>query len=279
MQISAAALNVNFSSVVKRDKSDIQDKLREREREQKLREVEDKRIAELQKMIQQVSDTDMDSEIKEAKIDTLSSQIEQIHKARAEREKLAAEQEVQRRQQEQEKRAQEQEKANKENNILPEDEEAALVREDTEGMVKLAVSFDGIQRYKQTKANMSAEAEQLRQDIENDTGLKQVGLDVTLKVKVGYELDHHFKNRNLAKLEQGIASLEGSINSEVGKLNRVTDDWAEDRQDITERVAEEKDDEKDKAVGGDEKTDNAAEAETAEETTNSEADEKELSEA
>jgi hypothetical protein len=237
MQISAASLNVKFSTAPAGKKNDMLEQMREREREMKLRENEDKRIAELQKRITEVADsTELDAESKEMKIESLADQIQQIHEARAERERMAMEREVQRRQQERDENLREQEKAGNAKNPTPEEAEAALVKEDIEGMVKLAVSFDGIHRLKQTRANRAAEAERLRQDIGNDTGLMQIGRDITIKTKGMHEFEHHFRNRNLAKLEQGIAALDDAVNREVGRLNRSTGEWAEDRLEITART-------------------------------------------
>jgi hypothetical protein len=237
VQISAASLNVRFSTAVPGKKDDIQERMREREREQKLRESEDKRIAELQKRMTEIAGNgELDAESKQIKLESLSKQIQQIHEARAEREKLAMEREVQKRQQEREEKNRELEKAGNANDAQPKDKEAALIREDISGMVKLAVSFDGIHRFKQVKANMAAEAEQLRQNIENDTGLMQIGLDVTIKTKGSHEFTNHFKNRNLAKLNQGIAALDDAINQEIGKLNRSTDEWVEDRLEINKQA-------------------------------------------
>ncbi len=218
------------------------------EREMKIRENENKRLEKLQAQIVKVADSQLSQELKDAKIEGISLQIEAIYKNRAEREVLAAEREMEERKKEQEEKIREQEKANAKMkaNAPDADSETALRKEDVSGMVKMAVSADGIRKLEQTKALRQAEATRLKQDIENDTGLIQIGHDVTLKVqmKVG-DFPNSFRERNLAKLNEGILNLESAVNNEIGRMNRTAENWAEDKEDIVRDVKEDEREEED----------------------------------
>jgi hypothetical protein len=203
----------------------IQYQAQAKEREMKMREYEEKRIQILQKQIDEIYGSEIDEDLKKAKIAFLSNMIAQIYENRAKREAdaMAREadalaREAEKFQREMEEKMREREKANEHKRDADTDE--TVRREDTRQMAAFITSNESVKQYGRIKAGMTAEASQLKRDIDNDYGYEQIGLYLTIRVKRGYDNLNDFKNQQLMKLSKGIAGLNAAIYAKISGMYR-----------------------------------------------------------
>ena len=211
-----------------------QQRVAEREREQRIRETEDERIQILSDKIALVAaDQDLDYEQRRVRVSMLTNQIKQIHVARAEREELAAEREVLRQQQllaerqrEQEELAEEQRANNVANTGSEEELQQLQASESIRNLTMMSARIDHISALNTTRTRLEAEANHLEQAIRDDEGFVVIRTprghshDVTtITVPTGHEGDD-FRQSQLSRLNEGISRLEVAVAQQVGSLYR-----------------------------------------------------------
>jgi len=221
----------------------------EHEREQRLREAENKRIQGLNDQIsfvkQEISEIHADKTLdvetranrlmsRGFELSSLSEQIARIHKDRIEREQLALERELTRMQQEVEERAREQEEKAAESrlNNSTEDLESFQQRETIRSLTIMSARIDSIQGMEQSRARLASEANQLEKAIDSGNSARPMPIETgetstnvaygfsTVMVNAGRVNPNDFRNSHLQKLNTNIARLDTAILTQVGAMYR-----------------------------------------------------------
>ena len=207
----------------RRHRNHLNDRIAEREREQRIREAENIRIQRIQDEISHVRDSDMSHELKSLHISMLNDQIGQIHVDRAEREQLAMERELMRKQQEIEERQREREEAAAEQrleNNRHESAEELMFRENIRGLTAVSTRLDHINLLSRTRASLASEANMVEQAIGNTERPMVTGTGTTVMVRAGHETPNDFRHNNLRALNAGISRLDTAVANHVGALYR-----------------------------------------------------------
>jgi hypothetical protein len=220
----------------------MQERMAAHGREMKMRESEDKRIANLNEEIFRVQTSDMAEDVKNLTISMLEEQITAIFMVRAEREQLAIERELQRQQQEMDERMRERERAaqgarneNKTEEELEEEAERSTVR----NLTNIGTRLENIGALQRTRASMSAEATRLRGEADFDNCRMRRANEAIIADVIRSNLESggppmepsflfsgnplstdKFKGRHLQNLEVGISRLSSNINNQIGAMYR-----------------------------------------------------------
>jgi len=212
----------------------MQERIAEREREQRIRKSEDERIEVLHDKISMVmADQDIDYEQRRLRITQFTEQIKQIHSGRADREELAAEREVLRQQQllaetqrEQEEAAEEARANNVETATSEEELQQLQANEDIRSLTMMSARIDHITALNTTRTRLEAEANLLEQAIDNEEGYVKIRIPTgnfhsvhTIAVPAGRE-GNDFRQTQLSRLNEGISRLEVAVAQQVGSLYR-----------------------------------------------------------
>lgn len=199
--------------------SDVRKAHRDRN-EMKIREREDILIQKTLDRIMDIKNSDMNFDKRNNIIKSLEEEIETILTQRTDREIERQKFEMKERQAELEKERREREERFKESIPQPKNTEQALQREEIRSMVEISISLDSITTLKRSRARMKMEASNLTQEINGSP--------------TGRANPNDFRNTHLEKLERGIAGLSADIDSELGKINNNTRNWAEFRVNVTQ---------------------------------------------
>jgi hypothetical protein len=233
-QIFQNALQNNRGSASRRlQQQHMQQRVIEREREQRLREAEDTRIEVLhEKIAMVVADQDISEDQRRLRVTNLTSQITQIHTGRAEREVSAAEREVLRQQQliaerqrEQEESAEEQRTNNIENANSEEELQQQLANENIRSLTMMSARMDHITALNITRTRLESEATHLEQAAGDTEGwivtrLSNGALIPSLTTFTSEQNSDDFREAHLRRLNQGISRLEVAVAKQVGSLYR-----------------------------------------------------------
>ncbi|MCL2223407.1 MAG: hypothetical protein FWB96_00395 [Defluviitaleaceae bacterium] len=236
-----------------RQRDMMQERMAAHEREMRIREMEEKRIANIRDEIHEVENSEMGVEAINLTVTMLTEKIAEIFTQRAEREQLAIEREFQRQQQEMEERMRERERQAHENmntsNKSDEELEAAAERSQIRNMTVMGARLDTIGEMSRTRASMSAEATRLRNEADNDNTFvrrsndairafvsrsnaqdKEIayatGTPLPTPMAIGHLFtprplgDDTFRGRHFQNLNIGIARLTSGINQQIGALYR-----------------------------------------------------------
>jgi len=228
------AFNSSRGSASRRLQSQhVQERLIEREREQRIREKEDERIQVLgDKIALVLADQDMDEEQRKMRVTQFTNQIKQIHTGRAEREELAAEREILRQQQliaetqrEKEELAEEQRANNAPVANSVEEAQQLQANETIRSMTMMSARMDHISALNATRTRLQAEAELLEQATENVEGwivtrLQDGTLIPSLTTFSSSQNSDDFREVHLRNLKAGITRLETTALQQVGSLYR-----------------------------------------------------------
>ena len=229
-----ALRNNRGSSSRRMQQQHMQQRVAEREREQRIRKSEDERIEVLHDKISMVmADQGIDYEQRRLRVTQFTEQIKQIHAGRADREELAAEREVMRQQQllaetqrEQEELAEERRANNVETATSEEELQLLQANEDIRNLTMMSARIDHITALNTTRTRLEAEANLLEQAIDNDEGYVKVRIPTgnhhavhTITVPTGREGDD-FRQTQLNRLQKGISRLEVAVAQQVGSLYR-----------------------------------------------------------
>jgi hypothetical protein len=195
--INAGALRQGVLSP--RQRRHIQQREVEREREMRMRDMENKRIDQLNAEMDRVRESeDMEEYAKRLTLVSLTRQIGQIHINRQEREQLAVEREMKRQQaemeermREQEERMREQREANRPDPQTEEELQQAIANETTRGMTMISANIDNIRTLSHTRARLSAEATRL----ENEAGTSQTRQEVWSDIVYGRALTQTMRDK------------------------------------------------------------------------------------
>lgn len=235
-------------------------RLQAREREARIREAEYKLIERKKAEFAEAKEAGVDEDVLRVMRTGISQQLTDIKRARAEREALMIEQELQRKREDMEERAREIEERAEEAKIeraetvedLDEIRTAAFIR----GVVNASINKNNISALSRTRATLSAEAEQLSQDISNSFGPVKVHdlpaqfdvahlhtgpIDPIEWLPTGHMNPNDFRNRHLQGLRAGIARLDTAILGEIATLYRESQAMQEAQLRISEEEAQKED--------------------------------------
>jgi len=195
----------------------MQLRLQEKRREMQLREKENERIKLLNERMDEVrSDSNIDRDLQQIMLDSLSKQINQIHENRAEREIAAAEREMMR------KKAVIEETTQVREDMMPanEDDDEGNVM----GLTRIAAGQDRITHLKQVRAGLVAEAGHLERAIHSPNSNYTLigsghGVETTISGQRGLGAND-YRNQQLAKLNLGIVRTDAAINQAISSLYR-----------------------------------------------------------
>jgi len=231
----------------------MQLRLQEKKREMQLQEKENERIKLLtERMAEAKNNTDMDWNLRQIVLESLTNQINQIHENRAEREVLAAEREMMRQKAVLEETTQMQERpANENEDLDPQEAKEAAERDMMKGLVRLSVAQDRIATLRQTRAALAEEAGHISRAIHSEnsnyTLIGSGGNEVIIGGQTGLGADD-YRNQQLARLNMGIARTDAAINQAISSMYRDGARWQnEGLADIADRndnVQEAPDDDK-----------------------------------
>ena len=211
----------------------MQMRLQERQRELQMREKENERIKLLTERMSEVKNSDMEWNIKQNTIESLTNQINQIYKNRAEREIMTAEREMMR------QKAVVEEATQVREEVLAEAEDD----DNIQGLTRLAVTQDRISTLQQTRATLAQEAGHIERAIygENSNYIligSGHGVETIIGGQTGLGADD-YRNQQLAKLNLGIARTDAAINQAVASMYResarVQEGWLEENKEVQDR--------------------------------------------
>lgn len=151
-----------------------------------------------------------------AKLDansSMSAEMKKLKKEQIENQISEAEKQLNMLQIEEQKKAMEEQKQKDSSSNSSKTKEEKF----TEAMAFTAGKFNSIQSFKTTKAQLQFEATALETQISNDAAS-------------GYTSD--YKMSELGKLNEGIARLDGAINSSIGNINTKMEDYTEEIKNI-----------------------------------------------
>jgi len=208
----------------------MQQRVQERKMEMQLREREDARIARLESKIKEAGMSDMDFELRSRVISGLSDQINHIIEGRMEREKAAAEREMMRTKAviEETTKASEEKPTQNETEECPEEAHDRKQRDSISSLTRLAAEQDNMANLKRVRANLISEAGHIeRAMFSKNSNYVNVGIiplgngetDLLYHAQSGFGNDD-FRNRQFAKLNEGIAGLNAALKMSVSSMYR-----------------------------------------------------------
>jgi hypothetical protein len=224
----------------------IQDRIREREHEMKLREKEDERVMMLRERMGKVRDSDMDVKQKFDMLESLEGRIKQIYDNRANREEMAAERELQRQQAILEEASQMQQentpRQSEAYNTDPEKEEERQRHAEISGITRIAVAKDKINELQRTRGSLKTQAWHVKSAMSSEnSNYVKVGTipeisagevrkeaEIITNVQSGFG-NNDFRNRHLNKLNEGIVKIDAAIKYAVSDMYRESAKKQEDR--------------------------------------------------
>jgi len=253
--------NVNGASFRKattsRQQRHIQERVAEKEREMRLREMENIRIERIHEEMDRVEASDLDEEVIRLTLQSLRNQVSHIHLAREMRQQAAVEREMNRQQAEFDERMREleerrSEQAESQNNkpMTEEEIEEAMERETIRSMTLMSTRMDNIRGLSQTRASLAAKATRLEnehaesqtrqelnraalesraiqrsvQDSENGVTswatVRAAEITSAGNAKLPYNLLHGFNGTLLEGLNMGISRITAAITAEVSAMYR-----------------------------------------------------------
>jgi len=201
----------------------MQLRMQERKREMQLREKEDERIRALSEKMADVRGSDMELDLKQHVLESLTNQINQIYENREQREQMAAEQEMMR------KKAVLEEATQMRDVPMPEEEG------NIQGLTRIAVAQDRLSELQQTRASLTEQAGHLERAIHSENSNYTLvgggaGVDTIIAGQRGAG-QNDFRNQELAKLNLGIARTNAAINQAIASMYRdsakLQEDWLE----------------------------------------------------
>jgi len=211
----------------------IQQRLQDRQRELRIREREDERIALIQEEMAFIQSSDMDFELKKSKLSSLTNRIKNIYEARQDREALDAEREMMRTK----ALLEESERAEKPPNSddsqkKPEEIEEAKQRDSIMGMSLIASKQDRLNILQRTRAALKAEAGHLGRAMgsPNSNYVKigaAPGEDLVIASQSGYGNPGDFRTSQLEKLNLGISKTTAAINHTIASMYKESSNLQE----------------------------------------------------
>ena len=205
----------------------MQLRLQEKRREMQLREKENERIKLLSERMAEVkNNSDMDWNLRQSVIESLTNQINKIYENRAEREVAAAEREMLRQKAVLEEATQIRDRRPGDANEDKEPQEAreAQERDMMKGLVSLSVQQDRISTLRQTRAALAEEAGHISRAIHSEnsnyTLIGSGGGEVIIGRQSGFGNLGDYRNQQLAKLNLGIARTDAAILQAVSSMYR-----------------------------------------------------------
>ncbi|MCL2199896.1 MAG: hypothetical protein FWB80_13340 [Defluviitaleaceae bacterium] len=248
--------NQSGRTATSRRRDVMQERAAEQEREMRLREMENERIANLLEQIDitRANENELSDDVVNLTISMLNEQINQIHMNRSEREMMAIEREMLRQQSEMEERMRERERAaeqraeNQAQNKTQEELERAQERSQIKGMTSIGATLDNISTLSRTRAQLSAAATRLEGEADFDMHRQRIAnqeirsfvsqsniRDIEIMRETGasirpMQIGHLFSNnplapdtfrgRHLANLNVGVARTNAAISSQVSAMYR-----------------------------------------------------------
>jgi len=218
----------------------MQLRLQEKRREMQLQEKENERIKLLTERMSEVKNSDMDWNLRQSVLESLTSQINQIYENRAEREVMAAEREMLRQKAVLEETTQMQERPTNANEYQdPQEAEEAGERDMMKGLVRLSVTQDRITTLRQTRAKLAEEAGHISRAIHSENSNYTLIGSGAGEVIIGGQSGlgpNDYRNQQLAKLNLGIARTDAAINQAISSMYRDSARWqAEGLANATDR--------------------------------------------
>ena len=231
----------------------MQLRLQEKRREMQLREKENERIKLLSERIAEAkNNSDMDWNLRQSVIESLTNQINKIYESRAEREVAAAEREMLRQKAALEEATQIRDRRPDDANEEKEPQEAkeAQERDMMKGLVRLSVQQDRISTLRQTRAALAQEAAHISRAIHSEnsnyTLIGSGGGEATIGGQSGLGNPNDYRNQQLAKLNLGIARTDAAIIQAVSSMyrdsTRIQEGWLAENQQKPEEERQESSD-------------------------------------